>query len=333
MLALKAVSPPPKPPVILSVIVPMYNEQAVLPQLQRRLTAVLDALPERCEIVLVDDGSSDNTLALAQAFDAGSSDLLVLGLSRNFGKEAATSAGLKHANGAAVVLLDADLQDPPELIPSMLAQWRQGYDVVNMRRRQRHGESWLKRQSAAAFYRVLNWLSDQPIPENVGDFRLLSRQVVDHINELPERNRYMKGLFNWPGFNTITLDFDRDPRLAGETKWNYFKLFGLAIDGITAFSIKPLRLATLVGSLCAAWAFSYGLWVMLKTAVWGEVLQGYPTMMVVMLGLGGMQLLAIGILGEYLGRVFIEVKGRPSYLVQQVNHIPASLAARERALR
>ncbi|QIZ75970.1 glycosyltransferase family 2 protein [Ferrimonas lipolytica] len=324
MLAFKMIPSDPPKAISLSIVIPIYNEAEVMPVLQQRLITVLDRMPERVEIVFVDDGSNDNSLVLAHQFDGGTSDVTVVSLSRNFGKEAATSAGLQHAKGLAVILLDADLQDPPELIPAMVSAWRKGFDIVNMQRRQRLGESWIKRTSAACFYRLLNIMSDHAIPENVGDFRLLSREVVDHINELPERNRYMKGLLNWPGFEQTTLPFDREPRAAGDTKWNYFKLVGLAIDGITSFSIKPLRLATVVGSLCAGWALTFGAWIMIKTVLWGEPMQGYPTIMIAILALGGLQLLAIGILGEYLGRVFVEVKGRPTYLVKQLEQRKAS---------
>ncbi|PAU39199.1 glycosyltransferase [Vibrio coralliilyticus] len=310
--------------VTLSVIVPYYNEAEVLPELHQRLTEVLSALPDSCEIIYVDDGSSDDSLQLVESFTAESCTIRSIGLSRNFGKEAAMSAGLEHSRGLAVILIDADLQDPPELIPQMLAKWREGYDVVNMQRTERQGETWFKRASAAAFYRLLNTLVKSDIPENVGDFRLLSREVVDHINQLPERNRYMKGIFVWPGFKQATLPFQRDARFCGETKWNYLKLIGLAVDGITSFSIKPLRLATLLGVLIAGSAFGYGAFIVFKTLLFGEVVTGYPSMMVVQLALGGIQLLSIGVLGEYIGRIFIESKGRPLYLVQSVSEKPAT---------
>lgn len=304
--------------VILSVIVPYFNEQEVLTEFHTRLTSVLDSLEESCEIVYVDDGSSDGSKALIEHFPSTSSDVVSISLSRNFGKEAAMSAGLEHCRGLAIILLDADLQDPPELIPQMLVEWRKGVDVVNMQRSKREGESWFKRFSAASFYRILNTLVKTEIPENVGDFRLLSREVVDHINSLPERNRYMKGIFVWPGFKQTTLQFERDPRYCGETKWNYFKLMGLAVDGITSFSIRPLRLATIFGGLIALVAFLYGAVIVSKTVLFGDPVSGYPSMMVVQLALGGIQLLSIGVLGEYIGRIFIETKQRPLYLVQSV---------------
>ncbi|NAW57988.1 MULTISPECIES: glycosyltransferase family 2 protein [unclassified Vibrio] len=306
------------PPCTLSVIVPFYNEADVLPVFHQRLTCVLDSLPDRCEIVYVDDGSTDTSRTLVERLDPGSSRVTCIGLSRNFGKESAMSAGLEHCQGLAVILLDADLQDPPELIPVMLAKWREGYDVVNMQRRRRLGESWLKRTSAALFYRLLNTLTKVEVPENVGDFRLLSREVVDHINTLSERNRYMKGIFSWPGFRQATLPFDRDARFCGDTKWNYLKLLGLAVDGITSFSIRPLRLATILGSLIALSAFVYGAVIVVKTLLFGDAVSGYPSMMVVQLALGGIQLLCIGVMGEYIGRIFIETKRRPLYIVESI---------------
>ncbi|OAJ95868.1 glycosyltransferase family 2 protein [Vibrio bivalvicida] len=305
-------------PITLSVIVPYFNEQDVLPELHSRLTSVLERLPDSSEIIYIDDGSTDRSLSVVESFISRSSSIQSVALSRNFGKEAAMSAGLEHCNGLAVILVDADLQDPPELIPQMLDKWREGYDVVNMQRAERLGETWFKRKSAAAFYRILNSMVKSNIPENVGDFRLLSREVVDHINRLPERNRYMKGIFAWPGFKQATIQFKRDARFCGETKWNYLKLIGLAVDGITSFSIRPLRIATLLGCLIAGGAFIYGVMIVVKTLLFGDPVTGYPSMMVVQLALGGIQLLSIGVLGEYIGRIFIETKQRPLYLVQSV---------------
>lgn len=309
--------------VVLSVVVPFFNEQEVLPEFHRRLAAVLDEMPERCEIVYVDDGSKDDSLMIAHNVPQSSSDVRCIALSRNFGKESAMSAGLEHCQGEAVIVIDADLQDPPELIPQMVSKWREGYDVVNMQRSERHGETWFKRFSAACFYKVLNSMAKLDVPENVGDFRLLSAKVVKHINALPERNRYMKGIFSWPGFKQVTVQFERDARFCGETKWNYLKLIGLAMDGITSFSIRPLRLATLAGALVAFSAFIYGAFIVMKTVVFGEPVTGYPSMMVVQLALGGVQLLSIGLLGEYIGRIFVETKQRPLYLVQSVYEQPA----------
>ncbi|WP_060982394.1 glycosyltransferase family 2 protein [Vibrio splendidus] len=311
------------PAVSLSIIVPFYDEQEVLEEFHSRLTKVLDSLPITSEIVYVDDGSKDNSLDLVSSFTSINSSISVIGLSRNFGKESAMSAGLEHCRGQAVILLDADLQDPPELIPQMIAKWREGYDVVNMQRSQRDGETWFKKFSAACFYKVMNVAAKIDVPENVGDFRLLSREVVDHINQLPERNRYMKGIFSWPGFRQATIQFKRDARFCGETKWNYLKLIGLAMDGITSFSIRPLRIATAVGGLVAVTAFVYGVFIVFKTMMFGEPITGYPSMMVVQLALGGIQLLSIGLMGEYIGRIFIETKNRPLYLIQSVVDTPA----------
>lgn len=304
--------------ITLSVIVPYFNEQDVLPELHARLTAVLDQLPDSSEIIYIDDGSTDDSLRLVNRFESLTSSIQSVALSRNFGKESAMSAGLEHSNGLAVIVIDADLQDPPELIPEMLAKWREGYDVVNMQRSERLGETWFKRQSATAFYRLLNSMVKSEIPENVGDFRLLAREVVEHINALPERNRYMKGIFAWPGFKQATLQFQRDARFCGETKWNYFKLIGLAVDGITSFSIRPLRIATVLGSLIALSAFIYGMMIVAKTMLFGDPVTGYPSMMVVQLALGGIQLLCVGVMGEYIGRIFIETKQRPLYLIQSI---------------
>ncbi|MGF1720487.1 glycosyltransferase family 2 protein [Vibrio kyushuensis] len=318
MSPISLVTHQPKPPVTVSIIVPYYNEREVLGEFHARLNKVLDSIEESCEIVYIDDGSTDDSNRLVDTLPITSSNVVNICLSRNFGKEYAVTAGLEHSKGLAVILLDADLQDPPELIPSMLQEWRKGFDVVNMQRRNRHGESWFKQFSASTFYRVLNLLVKSDIPENVGDFRLLSREVVDHICSLSESNRYMKGIFAWPGFRQTTLPFDRDARYCGETKWNYLKLLGLAVDGITSFSIRPLRLATIIGGLIAFVAFVFGLIIISKTLLFGELVSGYPSMMVVQLALGGIQLLSIGVLGEYIGRIFIEVKNRPLYLIQSV---------------
>ncbi|MDY6798985.1 MAG: glycosyltransferase family 2 protein, partial [Pseudomonadota bacterium] len=239
----------------------------------------------------------------------------VLRLSRNFGKEAAVTAGLNHARGDAVILMDADLQDPPELIPQMVSEWRKGTDVVLMKRRSRAGESWLKRTTASLFYRLINRISDAPIPVDTGDFRLMSRRTIDALNQLPERNRYLKGMFAWVGMPTVTLGFDRDPRAAGHTKWNYFKLLQLAIEGITSFSIKPLRLALVLGIMSAGAGGLFGLLEVLKALFFGVSTPGYASMIAIITFLSGVQLLCIGILGEYVGRIYMEAKQRPVFIV------------------
>ena len=297
--------------VTLSVIVPVYNESLVIDRFHHRLTEVLDSLPLTSEIIYIDDGSTDNTWDKLQILPESHSEQVLIALSRNFGKEAAMSAGLDASRGEAVIIIDCDLQDPPELIPDMVTCWQNGFDVVNMRRRKRHGESWLKRRSAAIYYRLLNRLSDISIPENVGDFRLLSRKVVDHINTLPEKSRYMKGLFAWPGFRQTEIVFDRAPRLAGESKWPLFKLLNLAMEGITSFSIRPLKLATWSGALIALIAVGHGVFSL------GINPYNHSPLITVMLFLGGIQLIAVGLLGEYVGRIFIETKQRPVYLTMK----------------
>ncbi len=326
MLKQLKAQPEIKPTITLSVIVPFYNEQEVLPEFQRRLEKVLSSLKVITEIIYVDDGSTDTSNNIVSCFSSGCTIIRCITLSRNFGKEAAMTAGLAASLGKAVLLIDADLQDPPELIPQMLGRWQQGVDIVNMQRIKREGETWLKRFSALCFYRLINLLSEVEILENVGDFRLLSREVVNHILSLTERNRFMKGIFAWPGFDQCTVNFTRDARYQGESKWNYFKLIGLAMDGITSFSIKPLRFATVCGLLVAGSAFVYGLFIFMKTVLWGADVSGYPSIMLALLGLGGVQLLTIGLLGEYIGRVFIECKERPLYIVKSSSNNQVEVA-------
>jgi glycosyltransferase involved in cell wall biosynthesis len=310
----------------LSVVVPVFNEAEVLPVFHRRLVAVLSAsaVDEGWELIYVDDGSTDATALILKELQTVEPTVGVVRLSRNFGKEAAMSAGLRLARGKAVVVIDADLQDPPELIPEMLNAWRQGADVVNLRRRSRGGETWPKKMTARLFYRIINRLSEVPIPENIGDFRLLSRRVVEALNQFPERNRFMKGLFAWVGYTQITLDYDRQPRAAGKTKWQYRKLWNFALEGITSFSIAPLKLATYAGFVSAAAAFLYALNFLVKALTVGETVRGFPTLIVTILLLGGMQLMATGILGEYIGRLFMESKRRPLYLID--DYRPATLS-------
>ena len=240
-----------------------------------------------------------------------------LKLSRNFGKELALTAGLDHVDADAVVVIDADLQDPPELIPTFIARWREGYDVVYGTRASRAGESRLKKLTASAFYRVMERLSSTPVPRDTGDFRLLSRRALDGMKQLRERQRFMKGLFTWVGFKQLSVPYDRDPRFAGTTKFNYWRLWNFALDGITSFSGAPLKAATYVGSFTALIAFVYGVWVLIKALVWGDAVKGYPSLMLVVLFLGGVQLVALGVIGEYLGRLYVESKQRPLYLTDE----------------
>ncbi|MCG7550473.1 glycosyltransferase family 2 protein [Pseudoalteromonas sp. Of7M-16] len=308
-----------KKDILLSVIVPVYNEEEVLPIFHHRLNQVLSAIPnERFEIIYVNDGSSDDSWSVMLSLTSFCADVECLNLSRNFGKEAAMTAGIDHCKGQTVTLLDADLQDPPELIPKMLAKWQQGFDVVNMKRTEREGESRFKKYSADIYYKLLDHLADVPVQRNVGDFRLISRRVIEKIKQLSEKNRYMKGILSWPGYKQTTIEFSRPRREAGTTKWSFTQLVGLALSGITAFSVKPLRLSVWAGVLISASAFVYAFWVFIKTVWLGEAVQGYPSLMLVQLFLGGVQLIAIGVCGEYIGRIFTEVKGRPSYIVMDV---------------
>ncbi|MBC7787106.1 MAG: glycosyltransferase family 2 protein [Methylophilaceae bacterium] len=311
---------------ILTVIVPAFNEEEVLPIFHRRLVDALSQITSNWEVLYIDDGSSDKTVDIIKLLQATHSTISLAKLTRNFGKEAAVSAGLKLARGQAVVVIDADLQDPPELIPEMMTVWQQdGVDMVNMRRRTREGETWFKKATAHAFYRVINQLSDVEIPADVGDFRLISRRAVDALNQLPETNRFMKGLFAWVGYKQVTVEYDRQPRAAGNTKWHYLKLWNFALEGITGFSVVPLKIATYAGFISAAGAFIYGLVFFIKTLIFGDPVHGFPTLIVTILILGGLQLMATGILGEYLGRLFIESKQRPLYLLEEYS--PAKLSS------
>ncbi|WP_431635837.1 glycosyltransferase family 2 protein [Dyella sp. KULCS107] len=300
----------------LTIVVPAYNEASVLDDFHARLLAVVDGLAVDTHVLYVDDGSQDDTW---ERIVRHCTDARVAGLrlSRNFGKEAALTAGLDAVSEGAAVVIDADLQDPPELIPALIEPWQAGYDVVYATRSARAGESALKRFTAAAFYRVMERLSDTPLPRDTGDFRLLSRRALDALGQLRERQRFMKGLFAWIGYRQTSIRYERDPRFAGDTKWNYWRLSQLAVEGITSFSTAPLRLATWVGLGAAAFAFVYGLWVMAKALLWGDPVRGYPTLMVVILFLGGVQLLALGVIGEYLGRNYAESKQRPLYFIAE----------------
>lgn len=313
----------PAEPPRLSVVVPVFNEAAVLGQFHARLAPVMAALGMAWEAVYVDDGSQDATAACLAALARADPAVGILALSRNFGKEAAMTAGLDHARGSgAVILIDADLQDPPELIPHLVAGWRAGFEVVYAQRRSRAGESWLKRVTAHGFYRLMGRLGGPVhMPPDVGDFRLLGRPAVEALRALRERRRFMKGLFAWIGFPSMAVPYDRAPRAAGCSKWNYRRLIGLSIEGITGFTTLPLRLATWLGLGTAAIALVYGGEVVVKALVLGNDVPGYPSLMTVVLFLGGVQLVTLGIIGEYLARVFDETKARPIYVVGR--HLPA----------
>lgn len=314
-------------PIQLSVIIPFLNEMEVLPACHERLRRVLKTLGLSYEIVFVDDGSSDGSAEYLQTLLREERGIKLVRLSRNFGKEAAMTAGIEHAAGAAVIMLDADLQDPPEAIPAMVRAWKEGADVVSMRRRSRAGESVLKRFSAYAYYRLLSRLSKAAIPPDTGDFRLMSRRAVTALMQLPERCRYMKGLYAWVGMPTRIIDYDREPRAAGTTKWSYLALFRLAMEGITSFSTAPLRWATGLGAAAALGGAVFGAAIIFKTLMFGDDVAGYPSLMATMTFMGGVQLITIGLLGEYVGKTYMESKQRPVYLVREVqNSGPAGTA-------
>jgi glycosyltransferase involved in cell wall biosynthesis len=300
----------------LSLVVPMHNEEPVLDGLFAKLDETVGKLPLRLEIVCVDDGSRDRTLELLRARAERDPRVKVLSLSRNFGKEAALTAGLEAARGEMVVPLDADLQDPPGLIGEFVALWEQGYDVVYGVRSDRTSDTVLKRTTAGLFYRVFNALSDYPIPASTGDFRLMDRRVIEALNRLPERNRFMKGLFAWVGYRQVGVPYVRPPRLAGETAWGYRKLFRFALDGLTAFSTVPLRVWTLVGVGSAVLALIAAVGLIVRVLIVGRDVPGYASLMVALLFGFALQMIALGVLGEYIGRMYQEVKGRPTYLVK-----------------
>lgn len=318
MKAVQERSPP-----LISVIVPVKDEEAAIIPFVARVGGVLDALrspegvPVGWEILFVDDGSQDATLPAIAAASGRDARVCGLSLSRNFGKEAALSAGLDHARGLTVVPIDVDLQDPPEVIGAMLDRWRAGYEVVYGVRRNRMTDSLPKRLTADLYYRAHNWLSEDKIPEHAGDFRLLDRQVVEVIRQMPERNRFMKGLFAWSGFRQTAVEYDRAERAIGTTKFNYLKLWKLAIDGLTSASTAPLRVWSYMGAGIAVVALAYAVYLIGRTILYGIDVAGYASMMVAVLFLGGVQLLSLGILGEYVGRILVETKGRPIYVVRQ----------------
>jgi glycosyltransferase involved in cell wall biosynthesis len=300
----------------LTIVVAAFNEAEALPRLQPRIAAVLDGMTDMDGRVLyVDDGSTDGTWQVLRRLANADPRVGLLRLSRNFGKEAALTAGLDHVEEGAALILDADGQDPPELIPQFVAKWREGYDDVHGTRLEREGESWLKKTTAHGFYRLIGYLSRTPIPQDTGDFRLLSPRALSALRQLRERQRFMKGLFGWVGYNQVAIPYHRDGRIAGRSKFSFWRLWNFALEGITSFSTAPLRLATYIGLATALLAFVYALWIVFKALRWGDPVAGWPTMMAVILLLGGAQLIALGLIGEYLGRLYAEAKQRPLYLV------------------
>jgi len=304
---------------LITILAPVKDEEEAIALFVGRVRAVLDALGEAqgWEILFIDDGSRDATLAAIMAEHRADPRVRCISLSRNFGKEAALSAGLDHATGQVVIPLDVDLQDPPEVIGTMLARWREGYDVVYGVRRNRSSDSLPKRLTADLYYRAHNYLSADKIPEHAGDFRLLDRKVVDVIRLMPERNRFMKGLFAWAGFRQAAVEYDRVQRDVGTTKFNYWKLWTLALDGITSGSTLPLRVWSYLGGVVAVGALIYAIYVVIRTFIHGGDVPGYPSLMVATLFLGGVQLLSLGVLGEYVGRILVETKHRPIYVVRE----------------
>lgn len=304
----------------ITIMVPAYKEEKTLRALKDALDEVWNNIPNyEWELLLINDGSPDNTLDVIKELRSQDNRVNYVDLSRNFGKENAMLAGFDYAKGDAIIIMDADLQDPPSLIPDMLNYWEEGYDDVYAKRKNRGKESWLRKTLSLSFYKILQKSTRFEVLENVGDFRLLDRCCINALKRLRETERYTKGMFCWIGFRKKEIQFDRGDRIAGESNWNFLSLFNLAIEGITSFTTVPLRFASIVGAIVAIWAVCYMIWILVKTLIWGDPVAGYPTLMCVILFLGGVQLLALGIIGEYLGRVFNESKGRPVYIVREYN--------------
>ena len=313
----------------ISLLIPAYNEEQVLEYLFPRLNALAQSQKGyEFEFLFINDGSKDATLDIIKDYAEKDTRVSYINLSRNFGKEIGMVAGLDHAKGDAVVVIDADLQDPPELIPEMISLWEEGYDDVYAKRRSREGESWLKKFTSKQYYRLLQRVTRVPIQEDTGDFRLLDRRVVEALKQFRESQRNAKAMFSWVGFHKKEILYDRDPRAAGETKWNYVKLIELALDGITSFTTAPLRLSTYAGIIISGLTFIYLVVLVVRTIFFGTDLAGYPSMMAVILFLGGVQLISLGIIGEYVGRIFNETKGRPLYFVEEYHDGTAPKKAR-----
>ncbi|TLU74695.1 glycosyltransferase family 2 protein [Lichenicoccus roseus] len=311
-------------PPVFSVVVPCYNEELGIDEFHRRISLVMDGLGRSWEVVYVNDGSADGTLIRLEALRSADPAVGLVNLSRNFGKEIALTAGLDHARGEAIIVIDADLQDPPEVIPELVTVWESGYDMVYAQRRAREGETWLKKFTANQFYRTMQRVGGVRLPQNTGDFRLLSRRALDALLLLREHHRFMKGLFAWVGFPSQAVLYDRAPRHAGSSSWNYWRLWNLAVEGITGFTLMPLKIATYLGLGVALFSLFFGGQLVLRTLLFGNRVPGYPSLMAVVLFLGGVQLMTLGVIGEYLGRVFNETKKRPLYLVERA--IPSQVS-------
>ena len=305
---------------LITILIPAYNEQEVLLMLYERLKNLMNSITNyNFEILFINDGSKDNTLSIIEDLRKNDERICYLNLSRNYGKETAMIAGLDYSKGDAVIIIDADLQDPPELIPEMISYWEQGYDDVYAKRKSRKGETWLKKFTSKMYYKTLQSVTKIEIQKDTGDFRLLDRRCVEALKQIRESQRYTKGLFSWIGYNKKELLYDRDPRAAGNTKWNYKKLIDLSIDGITSFTTAPLRWSAIIGIIISLAGFIYMLKVIIKTLVYGVDVPGYASTMVVILFIGGIQLIFLGVIGEYLGRAFYETKNRPLYFVDKYN--------------
>ncbi|MGD0289855.1 MAG: glycosyltransferase family 2 protein [Candidatus Binataceae bacterium] len=305
-------------PVEISIVVPVHNEAAGIEAFFAQLLPVLERLGTTWEVICVNDGSTDATLDLLLEFYRRTPAIKVINLSRNFGKDVALSAGFDFAGGAAVIPIDADLQDPPELIAQMIAKWREGFDIVVATRARRYGDSWLKRTTARYFYEIFDRITDIPIPHDTGDYRLIDRRVVNVLVQLPERTRFMKGLFAWVGFKQAAITFDRNPRHAGDSNWNYWRLWNFALDAVTSFSSLPLKIWSYLGLAISLFAFLFAIFLAGLKIFRGIDLPGYASLMVAVLFFGGVQLISLGIIGEYLARMYSEVKGRPLYLVRDL---------------
>lgn len=300
-----------------SIIIPMFNEEAVIQETYRRIKKVMGATGEPYELIFVNDGSTDNCAQMIEEYSYWDESVKLIDLSRNFGHQVAITAGMDYALGDAVVIIDADLQDPPELIPEMIAEWKQGYQVVYAKRIKRNGESLFKKWSASLFYRVLRYSTDISIPVDTGDFRLMDRRVCDELKRLPEKNRFVRGLVSWVGFRQKAIEYEREERLAGETKYPFRRMLKLSLDGITSFSYKPLKLAGVLGALLSVSGFLYLMYVLYLALFTDAAVKGWASMIGITLTFNGFVLLMLGILGEYVGRIYDESKGRPLYIVQE----------------
>ncbi len=304
----------------ISILIPCYNEEKTIPLMHSELSKLITAQPNYdWELMFVNDGSKDQTIDILKKYREKDNRVNYIDLSRNYGKETAMLAGFDYVTGDCMVIIDADLQHPPTLIPEMIKWWEQGFDDVYAKRKSRGKESWLRKHLSLQFYRILQSSSRFDVLQNVGDFRLLDRKCINALKRIRESERYTKGMYCWIGFNKKEIEFEQGDRVAGESSWNYRQLFSLAIDGITSFTNAPLRISTITGCFISLLAFVYMLWVVIKALIWGDPVQGYPTLVTLLLFLGGIQLLSLGIIGEYIGRIYNETKHRPNYLVREFN--------------